>query len=268
MVPEPITPRAMPLACSSCNLRQLCMPPGLAQADLDRLDQLVSVRKQVNRGRSLFRHGDRFGALYAVRTGFFKTTAPRGDGVNQVTGFQMAGEILGLDGIASQRHACHAVALEDAIVCVLPYDRITSIAHQVPALQHHLYRTMSRDLVHSLDVMLMLGSMRAEARLAAFLLNLVQRLKLRGFSQTELLLRMARADIGSYLGLTIETVSRTLGKLAAAGIVQVTQRHIVICDAQALGAVAHGLACEAVHLAANQSASHLIQIKPPRQAAP
>lgn len=247
MVSEPITPRLLPLACSSCNLRQLCMPPGLAQADLDRLDQLVSTRRQVNRGRSLLRPGGRFDALYAVRTGFFKTTAPRNDGSQQVTGFQMAGEMLGLDGIASGRHVCNAVALEDAIVCVLPYDRLTSIAQQVPALQHHLYRTMGRDLVHHQDVMLMLGSMRAEARLAAFLLNLVQRMKQRGFSQTELLLRMSRADIGSYLGLTIETVSRTLGKLAAAGIVQVAQRHLVITNAQALDGVAHGLACEPVH---------------------
>ena len=222
------------VACSSCNLRELCMPVGLNPDELDRLDSVISTRKRIKRGQSLFNHGERFTSLYAVRSGFFKTCVTSVDGRDQVTGFQMTGEILGLDGIVNDHHSCDAVALEDAEVCVLPFDRIESLSREFSALQHHVHKIMSREIVREHGVMLLLGSMRAEERLAAFLLNLVQRLHSRGFSQSEVVLRMTREEIGSYLGMKLETVSRTFSKFVEEGIIEVKQRYVQIKDTEAL----------------------------------
>jgi CRP/FNR family transcriptional regulator, anaerobic regulatory protein len=222
------------VACSNCNLRDLCMPIGLSAEELRRVDELVTRRPIIKRGTTLFHNGEKFTSLYAIRTGFFKTCVTTEDGRDQVTGFQMAGEIIGLDGIVNDHHTCDAIALEDAEVCVLPFERIEEISREVKALQHHVHKIMSREIVREHGVMLLLGNMRAEERLAAFLLNLVQRLHARGFSQSDLVLRMTREEIGSYLGLTLETVSRTFSKFADDGLVAVNQRHIHIQNADAL----------------------------------
>ena len=222
------------VACSNCNMRDLCMPIGLSAEELRRVDELVTRRPIIKRGTTLFRNGEKFTSLYAIRTGFFKTSVTTEDGRDQVTGFQMAGEIMGLDGIVNDHHTCDAIAIEDAEVCVLPFERIEEISREVKALQHHVHKIMSREIVREHGVMLLLGNMRAEERLAAFLLNLVQRLHARGFSQSDLVLRMTREEIGSYLGLTLETVSRTFSKFADDGLVVVNQRHIHIQNADAL----------------------------------
>ena len=229
-----MTIKAIKIACSNCNLRDLCMPMGLNADELIRVDELVAVRRPVKRGTTLFHSGEKFSSLYAIRTGFFKTYVITEDGRDQVTGFQMAGEIIGLDGIVNDQHTCNAIALEDAEVCVIPFDRIEEISREVGALQHHVYKIMSREIVREHGVMLLLGSMRAEERLAAFLLNLVQRLEARGFSRSELVLRMTREEIGSYLGMKLETVSRTFSKFADEGLIKVSQRNISILDSDAL----------------------------------
>jgi CRP/FNR family transcriptional regulator len=231
------------VACSNCNLRELCMPLGLNDAELSRVDELVTSRRSIKRGSTLFHNGEPFTSLYAVRTGFFKTSLTTEDGRDQVTGFQMAGEIIGLDGIVNEHHTCDAIALEDAEVCVMPFDRIEEISREVGALQKHVHRIMSREIVRENGVMLLLGSMRAEERLAAFLLNLVQRLQARGFSRTELILRMTREEIGSYLGMKLETVSRTFSRFADEGIIEVKQRHILIQDAEALKRLVNPQVC-------------------------
>lgn len=210
------------------------MPMGLNVEELVRVDELVAIRRPVKRGSALFHSGEKFTSLYAIRTGFFKTCVTTEDGRDQVTGFQMAGEIIGLDGIVNDQHTCDAVALEDAEVCVMPFDRIEEISREVNALQHHVHKIMSREIVREHGVMLLLGSMRAEERLAAFLLNLVQRLQARGFSKSDLVLRMTREEIGSYLGMKLETVSRTFSKFAEEGMIEVSQRNISILDADAL----------------------------------
>ena len=231
------------VACSNCNLRELCMPVGLNDEELRRVDELVASRRNIKRGAALFHNGEPFTSLYAVRTGFFKTSLSTEDGRDQVTGFQMAGEIIGLDGIVNEHHTCDAIALEDAEVCVMPFDRIEEISREVGALQKHVHRIMSREIVREHGVMLLLGSMRAEERLAAFLLNLVQRLQARGFSRTELILRMTREEIGSYLGMKLETVSRTFSRFADEGIIEVKQRHIHIQDAEALKRLVNPQVC-------------------------
>lgn len=220
------------------------MPLGLSESEMERVDDVVSTRRKVARGDNLFRNGDKFNALFAIRTGFFKTRISAEDGRDQVTGFQMAGEIIGLDGIVSDHHTCDAVALEDAEVCVMPFDRIEELSREITSLQRHVHKIMSREIVRENGVMLLLGSMRAEERLAAFLLNLVQRLHARGFSQSELVLRMTREEIGSYLGLKLETVSRTFSKFVDDELVEVKQRHVRILSADGLKLIVNSQNCQ------------------------
>jgi CRP/FNR family transcriptional regulator len=236
-------PENIKVACSNCNLRELCMPVGLAPGELQRIDDLVATRRKIKRRETLFRNGEPFTSLYAIRTGVFKTRVTSEDGRDQVTGFQMAGEIIGLDGIVNDQHTCDAVALEDSEVCVMPFERIEELSREVTALQRHVHQIMSREIVREHGVMLLLGSMRAEERLAAFLLNLVQRLHARGFSRSELVLRMTREEIGSYLGLKLETVSRTMSKFAADGMVEVEQRNVRILDPEALRRIVNPPGC-------------------------
>jgi CRP/FNR family transcriptional regulator, anaerobic regulatory protein len=219
------------VACSSCNLREICLPVGLTQAELEHIDRrLVAGRRKVARGETLFRAGDRFDAVFAVWTGFFKTCVASKDGRDQVTGFQMGGELIGLDGIGTRRHEVDAVALEDSQVCVIAYDELEALAREVVSLQQQFHRIMSREIVRDHGVMLLLGSMHAEERVAAFLLNLTHRLRVRGFSASSVLLRMSREEIGSFLGLKLETVSRTFSKFQANGLLFVRQRQIQITD--------------------------------------
>ncbi len=210
------------------------MPVGFNVDEMKRLDEVVEKRRRVKQGELLFNSGDTFTSLYAIRTGFFKTCVTSEDGREQVTGFQMAGEIIGMDGIVSDRHNCNAVALEDAEVCVMPFATVEDLSRELPALQRHVHKIMSREIVRENSVMMLLGNMRAEERLAAFLLNLLQRLHARGLSQSELVLRMTREEIGSYLGLKLETVSRAFSKFSEDGIIEVKQRYVKILAPEAL----------------------------------
>jgi len=210
------------------------MPVGFSPEEMQRIDAVVEKRRRVRQGEALYNNGDDFTALYAIRSGFFKTCVTSNDGREQVTGFQMAGEVIGMDGIVNDNHNCSAVALEDAEVCVMPFTMIEEMSRDLPALQRHVHKIMSREIVRENGVMLLLGNMRAEERLAAFLLNLVQRLHARGLSQSELVLRMSRDEIGSYLGLKLETVSRSFSKFSEEGIIEVRQRYVKILAPDAL----------------------------------
>ncbi len=220
--------------CSNCNLREICLPCGVTGNEADRVDELVYTRRRMKRGETLYRAGDAFGSLYAVRNGFFKTMQTLEDGREQVTGFHMAGELMGMDGIGLGKHSCNAVALEDSDVCVIPYSRLESLGRELPALQQSFHKVMSREIVREHGVMLLLGTMRAEERLAAFLLNLSQRFTARGFSQSEFHLRMTREEIGSYLGLKLETVSRAFSRFQEEGLISVQQKHVRILDVAGL----------------------------------
>lgn len=230
------------VVCSTCNLREICLPVGLNRKEMAYVDQrLVTARRKVPRGHRLFQVGDRFDALYAVWTGFFKTCVSSTDGREQVTGFQMGGELLGLDGIGSGRHEVDAVALEEAQVCVIPFDTLTTLAKEIDTLQQQLQRIMSREIVRTQGQLLLLGSMHAEERLAAFLLNLTHRLEVRGFSPLSMVLRMTREEIGSFLGLTLETVSRTFSRFQNDGLLFVRSRQIRITDPVGLQAIVDGV---------------------------
>ena len=234
---EAVSLSVIKTACSNCNLRELCLPFGLSIEELERLDDLVSTRRRLKRGEHLYRSGVPFDAIYAIRSGFFKTDVLLEDGREQVTGFQMAGELLGLDGISSEHHTCNAIALEDSEICAIPFSRLESLSREIHNLQHHFHKVMSREIVRDHGVMMLLGTMRAEERLAAFLLNLSQRFTARGFSHAEFYLRMTREEIGSYLGLKLETVSRAFSKFQEEGFIAVQQKHIRILDVAGLKAL-------------------------------
>lgn len=226
--PPPAFPRLEPfkVACSNCSLRHLCLPTGLTPAETEQLERMVQGRRVVPRNTVLFRAGEPFEAIHVVRTGFFKTSAIAEDGRDQVTGFQMGAELLGLDGICGGVHTCTAVALEDSQVCVIPYARLDDLSRDFEALQQQFHRLMSREIVREQGVLLMLGAMRAEQRVIAFLMNLLKRLQARGFSSSSVVLRMTREEIGSYLGLTLETISRTLSKLQDEGMLEIRAREV------------------------------------------
>jgi CRP/FNR family transcriptional regulator len=221
--------------CGSCNLRELCLPQGLHAADMQRFEKVAYARRRLKRGEALFAAGDEFKAVYSVRSGFFKTSLVDGEGREQVTGFFMGGELLGMDGIGTGRYNGAAIALEDSEVCVLPYSLIEQIAAEIPALQRNLHAVLSREIVRDHGVMMLLGSMRAEERLATFLLNLSKRFTARGYSPSDFNLRMTREEIGSYLGLKLETVSRLFSAFQRDGLIEVQQKHVRIRNSAGLG---------------------------------
>ena len=218
------------VSCASCNLRELCLPGALCAEDLARAENLVYARRRVKRGEPLFKSGAEFSAVYAIRSGFFKSSVLDREGREQVTGFFMGGELIGLDGLGSGSYHDTAVALEDAEVCVLPYALIEKLSHEVPALQRHLHAVLAREIVRDHGVMLLLGSMRAEERLATFLINLSKRFVRRGYSACEFHLRMTREELGSYLGLKLETVSRLFSQFQSERLIDVQQKHVRILD--------------------------------------
>ncbi len=232
----------MPLkaSCGVCSMRHLCLPMGLDEGDMQRLDQLIQQRRKVPKGGHLYRMNDPFVNLYAVRLGHFKTFQVNAGGEQQVTGFQMAGELLGMDAISIEAHQCDAVALEDSEVCEIPFLRLEELFAKVPSLLRHFHRIMSQEITREQSAMLLLGNMRADCRLAAFLVNLSSRYASRGYSSSCFQLRMSREEIGNYLGLTIESISRLLSKFKKQGLVRVDNREIELLDMAGLRQLATG----------------------------
>jgi CRP/FNR family transcriptional regulator len=230
-------------SCSTCGLHELCLPAGLNGEELSALDGLVERRRKVRRGDYVYRAGNPLQSLHAIRFGFLKSSVLHNDGREQVAGFHMMGDLVGMDAIASHKHLCDAVALEDSEICDIPLQELETLSRNIPSLQQHFHRIMSREIARDYGVMLLLGSMRAEERLAAFLLNLSQRFASRGYSAQEFHLRMTREEIGSYLGLKLETVSRTLSGFQAQGLITVQNKHLCILNIQALHDLVNAHGC-------------------------
>lgn len=226
--------------CTHCQMRELCLPAGLSGAEVEQLDALKFARRRVKAGEPLYHAGEKFGFVYAVRSGTFKTVITLKDGREQVTGFQLAGDVMGLDGLANGAHATTAVPLEDAEICAIPYHQLAEVASRHPNLQGVVRRLLSRELVREHQLMMLLASMNAEERLATFLLNISERMRSRGYSATEFHLRMSRAEIGSYLGMKLETVSRSFSAFQHQGLLEVDKKHVRILDLDRLAG-----ACEA-----------------------
>jgi CRP/FNR family transcriptional regulator len=230
--------------CSGCSLQSLCLPTGLDESETNRLDHIIA-RRRVPRDSMLYRMGDPFSSLYAVRLGHFKTHQLSADGSEQITGFQMTGELLGMDAISADQHNCYAVALEDSEVCEIPFAQLEHLFAEIPALLRHFHRTMSQEITRDQHAMLSLGNMLAEQRFAAFLVNLSSRYKARGYSQASFQLRMSRQEIGNYLGLTIESISRLLSKFKKSEWISIDKREIKLLDLPTLKLMAMQTAASA-----------------------
>ena len=230
-----------PSMCSSCAQRSTCLPGGLQQEGVIDFDQLIHSRRRIRGGEHLYRAGDAFSSLFAFRLGFFKSYVNTSVGQVQVSGFPMAGDVVGLDGIETDRHRVNVIALEDGEACVIPYAHYLAVARRVPAVQHRLHKMMSREIMRKQETMALLGSMRAKPRVAAFLLALSAKFAARGYSPVRFHLRMTREEIGSYLGLKLETVSRALSRFQEEGLLKANIRSIEIVDLAGLKALASEL---------------------------
>ncbi|MBB1125133.1 fumarate/nitrate reduction transcriptional regulator Fnr [Thiospirillum jenense] len=222
------------IACKNCSLASACLPGGLAPEDVEQLEALVERSRPFHRGDVLFRHGEPLRALYVVKTGSVKTCAPGMNAEEQVLGFYLPGEPIGLGGIAQHCHSRTARVLETSAICEIPYLPLTQLATTLPALQRQLYHLLSRELNQQSEMLLLLGRKHAAERLATFLTDLSQRFGRRGLSATEFTLSMSRHDISNYLGLAVETISRLFSRFQADGLLQVDRKQIKILNSVAL----------------------------------
>ncbi|HHJ16515.1 MAG TPA: fumarate/nitrate reduction transcriptional regulator Fnr [Gammaproteobacteria bacterium] len=229
-----ISLRDIKVACQECSLKEICLPVGIGQEDLDRLDAIIDRKRPLARGDHLFRVGDGFQSIYAVRSGSLKTYTTSQDGQEQVMGFQLPGELVGLDAIAEDSHPLAAKALETTSVCEIPFTDLESLSGQIGGLQRQLLRVMSQEIRDDEHNMVILGQKSAEQRLAAFLISLSNRFRRRGFSATQFNLSMSRSDIGNYLGLALETVSRLFTRFQNEGLLRVDRKHIELLDREKL----------------------------------
>ena len=220
--------------CVACNMRERCVTSGLRPEDSRALELPIGRRMRLRKGGSIFRAGDRFTSLFAIRAGSCKTVLTGQDGIDQVAGYHMAGDIIGTDGIGDERHDCEAIALEDVEICRLPFEQLEKLAQQNQKLLHTLHRLLAAEITRERRTTLILGSMRADQRLATFLLDLGERYRERGYSPVEFVLRMTRDEIGSYLGLKLETVSRLLSRFHADRLIDVNGRVVKLLDPMSL----------------------------------
>ncbi|ALZ77038.1 fumarate/nitrate reduction transcriptional regulator Fnr [Rheinheimera sp. F8] len=224
--------------CQHCGFSQLCLPFTLNDSELDKLDQIIQRKRPSHKGDHLFEAGKPLQALYAVRTGSFKTYTLSEQGEEQITGFHLPGDVIGFDAIGDQQHPSYAQALETAMVCEIPFNNLDHLLDQVPKLRQQLMRLMSQDIHGDQQMMLLLNRKTAEEKLAAFLTNLAQRFGSRGFSRKEFRLTMTRGEIGNYLGLTVETISRLLGRFHKDELIHVDGKLITIANFEELSRVA------------------------------
>lgn len=235
------------VACRDCSLYQLCLPVGIEGADLDLLDRIIRRRRQLRRGEYLFRAGDPMRAVYAIRSGSVKTFTSSSDGQDHVTGFSLPGELIGLDAIDSGVYPCSARALETSSVCEVAYEGLEELSMKIRGLQRQLLRLMSREIHHDEKMMVLLGQMAAEERLVALLFDFSSRFRQRGFSSRMFHLSMSRNDIGNYLGLAVETVSRLFTRLQAEGLLSVQNKFVKIHDMERLHRMSGSFGEEIIH---------------------
>jgi len=226
------------ISCQNCGLYQLCLPMGLDSADTVLLDRYVKRKRLLKRGEVLYRIGEEFTYVYAIRSGSVKTYISTEDGRLQITGFHVPGELLGLNAIDERRYNGEAMALETTSVCEISVECFEELARQIPSVHYQMLRMMSREIKHNQELMLLLGKKNAEERLATYLLSLSRRFAMRNYSPTQFNLSMSRGDIGNYLGIAEETVSRIFTRFQEEGVIASERRHIILNDLERLSAIA------------------------------
>jgi CRP/FNR family transcriptional regulator len=226
--------------CASCSLQQLCLPAGISLAELQELEDIVKRKRPVEAGERLFRQGDRMGSVWVARDGTFKTVLVNEDGEEQVIGFHLPGELIGLDALGTGVHRVEAVALTRANVCEVPFDELSNVASHIPGLQRQLMRVIGQSLGRDQDHREILVRRQANERIALFLHGLSERLRTIGEAPDRIRLPMSREDIARFLGLALETVSRGFTRLQEDGVISVHGRKVEILDFPELDRLAHG----------------------------
>lgn len=224
--------------CQNCSISELCLPFSLNAQELETLDQIIDRKRPIQKGEQIFQDGEQMKSLYAIRSGTFKTYTVNESGEEQITGFHLAGDLLGFDAIASAEHPSFAKALETSMVCEIPYDTLDSLSNAMPKLKKQMLRMMSAEIRTDQEMMTLLNRKNAEQRLATFLSTLSSRYKERGLSSIEFRLSMTRSDIGNYIGLTVETISRLINRFDKNGLIKVDGKLITILDTEKLDEVA------------------------------
>ena len=222
------------VACSQCSLVELCLPRGLTRDELEVFEQVVTRKKPLKKSEYLYRSGEPMTSLYTVKTSAFKANIDSVDGQENIVGFFMPGELMGLDGIASGQYQCDMIALSDAHVCQLSYSEFEHIAERFPVLRREILSISSTNMTIAQKMLMFIGKRPVEERLAMFLINIAQRFKARGLSETRFQLPMSRHDIANYLGMAPETISRQFKKLKDQGLVSIQNRDLIINDTVAL----------------------------------
>lgn len=225
-------------SCHECTLHELCVPRGVPVEDLDQIESIVRRRRLLKKGEALYRNGEPLRSLYAVRSGSLKATGLMPDGRTQVTGFYLPGDLLGLDAISTDKHQCTTEALETSNVCELPLDALEDLAKSLPGLQRQMFRIMSREVTRGENLVLMLGRMSADERLASFFVSYAERLHHLGLDDRSYRLTMSRQDLADYLGLAFETVSRLLRRFQELGALAIDGRQVRVLDPVQLNAIA------------------------------
>ncbi len=222
------------ISCASCRLNELCLPIALNKTEIHQLDEIVERNRPYKKGDHLYRQSDEFKSVYAVRSGSFKSYVISDTGQGRVTGFFLPGEIIGMDGIASKHYANSTQALEHSSICEIPFSQLEKLSHQLPNLQHHFFAIMGNEIAKDQQIHTLLSSYTAEERTASFLLGLSSRYARVSLSPSRFLLPMTRSDIGEYLGLTVETVSRIFTALQRKGLIEVNNREIELLNIDTL----------------------------------
>ncbi len=220
--------------CQDCSISQLCIPFSLSETELDQLDEIIERKKPIQKGQEIFKAGEELKSLYAIRSGTIKSYTITEQGDEQITAFHLAGDLVGFNAISNNCHPSFAQALETSMICEIPYETMDDLAGKMPKLRHQVMRLMSNEIKEDQEMILLLSKKNAEERLAAFLYNLSTRFSQRGFSHREFRLTMTRGDIGNYLGLTVETISRLLGRFQKANMLAVKGKYITILDHDSL----------------------------------
>jgi CRP/FNR family transcriptional regulator, anaerobic regulatory protein len=254
-------------ACANCASRAACLPAGLGSAKLERLEALGVRPHRILRDSYLYRAGTELRWLYAIRSGSLKSCVLDKDGHEQIIGFHLAPELLGMDAINTGEHVCNAIALEDSEVCKIPFSDLQQLSREIPTLGRNLDRMISHEIGRGYGVMLLLGSMHADERVASFLLSLSRRFLARGYSPSQFVLRMTRRDIGSYLGMKLETVSRMFSRFQREGMVAVERKEIRLIDLEKLRALVHGADPHRGGLPAHETAAVVMNKLPSRMPA-
>jgi CRP/FNR family transcriptional regulator len=235
------------ISCQNCNLDKLCIPLGLDAEEIEKFDHIIKRNHPLHRGDYLFRKGECLQSLFVLRTGSVKIIIPSEDGYERVVGFYFPGEITGLDGIQQEIYLCSAKVLETCAVCEIPFRRLEELTSNIPSLRRQMYRLLSREISHDTSALMLVSKKNAEERLAAFLLNLSNRFKIRGLSATDFYLSMSRYDISNYLGLAVETVSRLFTRFQEEGLLLIDKRHVQLLDIHRLETMVAKIHINSIH---------------------